>query len=104
MIRLASRARLVSSYSALAVACVLHASSVFAFWSAEYWADIDLMPTKAWLVLGWLWLAWPVALSLHRDRSLIRVAVPLSIGFAALAVCIPTIFTLTVWSIGGFAP
>ena len=88
----------------LAAACILHAVLVFALWAAMFWAHVEFIPAKPWLALGWLWLIWPAVLTMQRERTLLRVGVPLAISLALLVPCVPTIFAFTVWSIGGFAP
>ena len=88
----------------LAILSVIHALLVFALWAAMFWANVESIPAKPWLVFAWLWLSWPVALSVHRDRSFFRVAIPVAIGFTALAPCATTIYVLTSWTIWGFAP
>ena len=93
-----------TAYRTLANACVMHALLVFVLWASMFWVNVEFIPVKPWLLLGWLWLIWPAALTLHRERSFLRVGVPVAIGLAALVPCVPTIFALTVWSTHGFAP
>jgi hypothetical protein len=102
----ASVARTASSstFRALAALAIVHALLVALMWAGEFYFDVTILPGRWWLPLAWLWLAWPVVLLIHPDRSPLRVFVPCSIGLALLAPCLSTRWTFTVWTIGGFAP
>jgi len=93
-----------ATFRALGTACVVHALCVFGIWAAVFWVHLDFVPGQLWLALAWLWFVWPVALSLHHDRSPVRVAVPVLLGVALLLPPAPIIFAFTVWFIQGFAP
>jgi hypothetical protein len=93
-----------AAFLALAVAAVLHALLVALLWVGEFYFDISIVPARAWLVLAWAWLIWPVVLLLHPDRSLSRVLIPCFIGVALLGPCLSTIWSVTAWAIVGFAP
>jgi hypothetical protein len=91
-------------YRALSVAAVVHALVVLLLWLGVFYAHWDLIPGRWWLLLMWLWLIWPVLLTLHPARTLRRVAVPAALGAALLGPCLPTAYAFTTWVIGGFAP
>ena len=93
-----------TSFRKFALACIGHALIVFALWAAMFWANAEFVPVRPWLVLAWLWLAWPVVLALHPERSFLRVIVPVAIGLVAFAPCATTVFAFTVWLTRGFAP
>jgi hypothetical protein len=88
----------------LAVGTVLHAALIALLWVGDFYFEVWEMPGRVWLLLSWLWLAWPILLLLHPGRSPIRVLLPTFVGLALLAPCLTTIWSFTVWSIGGFAP
>lgn len=92
------------TFRTLAVVAIVHALLVALLWVGEFYFDVTVLPARVWLVLAWSWLIWPVALLLHPDRSPLRVFVPCLIGIALLAPCLSTVWTFTVWAIGGFAP
>ena len=94
--------RFVFSFHRLALLAICHASVVLLLWVGVFNADLQLISERSWLILAWLWLAWPLLLALHPARSLRRVSVPLIIGTVLLIPCAPTMFALTVWAIGGF--
>ena len=93
-----------SPFRTLAVVAIVHALLVALSWAGEFYFDLTILPGRVWLVLAWLWLTWPLVLLLHPDRSPMRVFVPCLISFALLAPCLSTVWTFTVWAIGGFAP
>jgi hypothetical protein len=91
-------------YRLLAAMAIAHAFVALLIWLGVCMANTQFMPARAWSVLVWLWLVWPLVLALHPARSLKRFAVPLLVGLALLAPCIPVAFMFTAWAIGGFAP
>lgn len=91
-------------YRVVASVAVGHALVVFLLWLGVFFADVQLISGRVWLILVWLWLVWPILLALYPGRSRRGLAVPLLVGFALIAPCIPTAFVFTAWAIGGFAP
>lgn len=83
---------------------VLHAGFVLAALVARRKFGWEGVSATLWLVAAWLWLLWPVlAVGLLRQhRKALMVA--LLLGAALLLPTVPTVFTLTTWSVGGFAP
>ena len=88
----------------LIAGCMLHAVLVLALWAQTIIADRPLIPGKAWLALAWLWLVWPALLAAYSPRNLRNVVVPILVGALIIVPCIPTVYTFTIWAIGGFAP
>ena len=89
------------SYEPLRLASMAHAAAALVAGLSIF---LGLIPVWAWLVLQWLWFAWPVVLVAHPSRSFRGVAVPIGVGLLLL---LPNAFWLwanTVWSINGFAP
>ena len=91
-------------FRVLASITVAHALVVLLLWLGVFYADVQFISGRVWLVLLWLWLVWPLLLAFHPGRSLRGVAVPLLVGIALIAPCVPTAFAFTAWVIGGFAP
>ena len=65
----------------LGCAAVLHAVLVVMAWIEWFPLQTDLL----WVPFATLWLVWPVVLSAHRGRSILRVAVPLLISLLILS-------------------
>jgi len=78
---------------------VLHALLVLLIWAGEFYVAVSLISGRAWLILAWLWLAWPFVLALHPAGSRRRVIVPIVIGIILLAPCAGSIFLFTVWAL-----
>ena len=91
-------------FRALAAAAIAHALIVLFLWFGIFYADLDLIPGRWWLLLFWSWPVWPLLLVLHPVRTIKRVAVPVAIGIALLVPCFPTAFAFTAWALGAFAP
>jgi len=91
-------------FRAQAAAAIVHALIVLLLWLGDFYADLDLIPGRWWLLLFWAWPVWPILLVLHPVRTFKRAAWPVAIGVALLVPCFPTAFALTVWTLGGFAP
>jgi hypothetical protein len=88
----------------LALLSVSHAALVLVIWWGMSNADFLPLSGRAWLILAWLWLAWPLILGLHQARSPLLVLIPSVVGALLLAPCVPTIFAFTIWAVRGFAP
>jgi hypothetical protein len=88
----------------LGLLSIAHAAMVLVDWWGVHYAHFSIFFGRTWLVLAWLWLAWPLILGLHPVRSVSLALVPSAIGGLLLAPCVPTIFALTIWSVRGFAP
>jgi hypothetical protein len=88
----------------IAVGAVVHALAITAIWAAMFYADIAVLSGPIWLVFAWLWLTWPVSLVVAR-RNIGRLTVAAVVASAVILLpTITTMYTFTVWSIGGFAP
>lgn len=87
------------SFRAFAFLAVLHALAVLLIWAGEFYVAVSLMSGRAWLILAWLWLVWPFALTLHPAGTRRRVIVPILISIALLAPCAGSIFLFTVWAL-----
>jgi hypothetical protein len=94
-----------SSQRVIAIAAVVHASLVTGWWWASIYADIDIpiVNGRIWFVAAWAWLAWPIYVLARAKATRFTVAA-LVFGAVVIAPAVPTIYTFTVWSIGGFAP
>ena len=92
-----------STYRVLAVVAVFHAALIVLIWLGAFYFDLAVVSSRAWMVFSWLWLIWPLVLLLHPDRSPLRILVPCLIGIAMLAPCLSTLWSFTIWAIGGFA-
>jgi hypothetical protein len=90
-------------YRVLAILAVIHSAAVFSVWLFAR-PDVFPLPPLVWVISAWCGLIWPLLLSLHRGRSLLRFAVPVLLGLALLIPCVPLLLAFTAWSIGGFAP
>jgi hypothetical protein len=90
-------------YRILAFLAVIHSAAVLTVW---LFARPDAFPIspRVWVIFAWAWLIWPLLLSLHRGRSLVRFAVPVVLGLVLLIPCMPMLLAFTAWSIGRFAP
>lgn len=89
---------------ALHFGMVAHALGVLITWIVLIEFDVDIMPARVWLIIAWLWLAWPAALLLHPPRFSPSLLFPLAISIALLSPCVSTIYAFTSWIIWGFAP
>jgi hypothetical protein len=96
--------RLTTTYWFVAGLTVGYAALVLLVWIVALYADVYWLSGRAWTLMAWLWLAWPVTLALHPVRSLSRVAIPVAIGLAFLAPCIPVLWEYSMWVFGGVAP
>jgi hypothetical protein len=56
-----------------------------------------------WIASAWLWFLWPLLL-FSRVVNGKALFAALLVGAALLLPTAPTLFTLTTWSVGGFAP
>ena len=94
-----------TSQRVIAIATVVHAILVTAWWWAAIYADIDIpvVNGRVWFAAAWAWLVWPVYM-FARAKVTRLTAVALIFGVAVIAPAMPTIYAFTVWSIGGFAP
>jgi hypothetical protein len=92
-----SAQRLTTSYWFVASLTVGYAILVFLLWMGALYADVYPISGRAWTIVAWLWLIWPIALAFHPARSLSRVAIPVAIGLAFLAPCIPVLWDYTAW-------
>jgi hypothetical protein len=99
-----SAARLTKSYWFVAIVTVGYALAVLALWAGALYADLYPISGRAWTLVAWVWLLWPMVLIIHPARSLLRVALPSAIGLLILAPCIPVLFAYTAWSFQGVAP
>ncbi len=86
------------------VLVVLHAALILGALVARQRFEWDGFSATPWMVFAWLWLLWPLSLfwPLNKNRKVLVVA--LLLGAALLMPAVPTLFTFTTWSIGGFAP
>jgi hypothetical protein len=91
-------------FRALSAGTIVHASIVLLLWLGVFYADLEIISGRWWLLLVWLWLIWPPLLVLHPVQTVKRVAVPVAVGLALMIPCIPTAFSFTAWALGGFAP
>jgi hypothetical protein len=88
------------SYRLFAGGTIIHAAILFLI----IWLPHEFSVRKAILLLGWLWLLWPIVLLVHPARSLRRWLIPVGIATLLLIPCWFTIVTITIWSFNGFAP
>jgi hypothetical protein len=93
----------VAWHRAIASGALVHAAVIAASWWLMFYADVDVIPGKVWVVLAWAWLVWPVVVVVWRQASRLTVAA-LGLGILIMVPCASTIYTFTAWSIGGFAP
>ncbi len=93
----------LQSFQIMALLCVAQALIVLLLWIAQSFGHITLLPAQVWLALAWLWLVWPVLLTLHPAGSPRRIFVPLFIGVVLIAPCMATIFLFTAWTLDGSA-
>jgi hypothetical protein len=93
------------THRVLATLAVMHSMAVLAIWLlAERSGGSLLVRPGVWVTFAWLWLAWPIVLTAHPGRSVVRVAVPVGLSVLLLAPCVEMVMTLTSWIVGGFAP
>ena len=94
-----------TSQRIIAIAAVVHALLVSAWWWASIYADIDIpiVNGRVWFVGAWAWIIWPIYVLARAKVTRLTVAA-LIFGAAVIAPAVPTVYAFTVWSIGGFAP
>jgi len=97
-----SARRLTTSYWFVASLAVGYAILVLLAWIGALYADVYPISGRAWTMVAWLWLIWPIVLAFHPARSLARVAIPVAIGLAFLTPCIPVLWEYTAWLLEGF--
>jgi hypothetical protein len=88
----------------IAIAAIVHALLVTAWWWAAIYADVAVVSSGVWLVAAWGWLIWPVALLVARAQASRLTVGSVVVGALVIVPSVPTIYTFTAWSIGGFAP
>ena len=91
-------------FRVLIAATIVHALIVLLLWLGMFYAHLELISGRWWVLLVWLWFVWPLLLVLNPARTLKSVAVPVYIAVALMVPCIPAAFALTAWSLVGFAP
>jgi hypothetical protein len=65
------------------------------------WEGLSATP---WVVFAWIWFLWPLLAVWPLRLRGKPLLVALLVGAALLVPAVPTLFTLTTWSVGGFAP
>jgi hypothetical protein len=88
----------------LNIACLLHAILITVLWILDFKFDIHILSAKIWLGIALMWLLWIPAAVLFRPRKLKHSLIT---GIAGILILMPTystIYTFTVWAVGGFAP
>jgi hypothetical protein len=85
-------------------AVLLHALAILIVWIFVFELDIDVISTRAWLILAWVWPIWAFAIFGTRSRLDVTLLIPFSISAALLSPCVGTVYVLTNWLIWGFAP
>jgi hypothetical protein len=92
------------SYKPLAISCIAHAAAVLVLGLGAYLEKWSFVDGKAWALLGWAWLLWPVVLSFHPRRTKKQLYLPLLAGAVLLVPCVPFLLALSAWAVGGFGP
>jgi hypothetical protein len=93
-----------SSQHLIAIGALVHAVVVTAWWWAAIYADAAIFSSRVWLVVAWSWLVWPGVLIVARTQASRLTVGSIAVGALVIVPSVPTIYTFTAWSIGGFAP
>ncbi len=93
----------LQTFQLMALLCVAQALVVLLLWIGQSFGHLTLLPGQIWLALAWLWLVWPLLLTLHPAGSPRRIFVPVFIGVVLIAPCMATIFLFTAWALDGSA-
>jgi hypothetical protein len=81
-----------------------HALLLLAGWWEMFHTHVGLFSARWWLVLAWLWVAWPFVLFVFPARPRLLNWIAVGTGVLFLIPCVPWVFAFTVWTIWGFAP
>jgi hypothetical protein len=86
------------------VGALVHAMFVTIAWAAAMYWDVRIVSGIAWIVVAWLWLAWPLLLfAMNAQSSRLTLAAVVT-GALLLVPTAPEVYAFTVWSIRGFVP
>jgi hypothetical protein len=86
------------------VACILHAIVATVLWYVIVMLDSHIVSVRVWTAITLLWLLWlGPAMRAGKGRRGPWVWT-LTLGIVILAPTFSTLYSFTVWMIGGFAP
>lgn len=89
------------AYENLRIACMAHAALSLVCGFSIF---LGIVTAKLWLLLQWSWFLWPIILSVHPERSVRGVVVPVAVGLVLLVPNVFWLYAFSAWSINGFAP
>ena len=92
------------SFRALAIGSVVHALGVLLIWALVVFAERQLISTRWWLAIAWLWLAWWIPLAFHPAGNPKRVGATILTGFVILLPCLYTVYVVTYFLFTGQKP
>jgi len=87
-----------------ATGALWHAALVTVLWWFMIYADQKLIPVRLWFALGWAWIIWPIGMVIAWSRASRLTVASTVAGAAVIAPAVSTIYSFTVWLVGGFAP
>jgi hypothetical protein len=88
----------------LHVVCMLHAATSAVLYFFPAMRQEPALSPKAWVVLTWLWVAWPVIYLLQPQLRTRVSAATLVFGLLVLAPAAGTLVTYTLWWLNEGAP
>lgn len=90
--------------SILCALTTAHAALILLVWIAAFVFDAQVINARVWLVGAWAWALWLFVLALRFKQDTKLIVATVAVCAALFVPSVSTIYSFTMWAIGGFAP